>query len=102
MVSVSEQKQNKDLATQTERSSYRKRLESTFVFLHGIRLNHCKRLLSREEEADLSFGRFRTGAAVKLIDGMVLYSEPRSEADGGRTHVSAFTAGVRLFSSSCC
>lgn len=59
------------------------------MFLHGIRLNHCKRLLSREEEADLSFGLFVTGAAVKLIDRIVLYSELRSEADGGRTLTSA-------------
>lgn len=102
MVSVSEQKQNKASATQTERSRYLKRLESTFVFLHGVRLNRCKRLLSREEETDLSFGLFVTGAAVKLIDRIVLYSELRSEADGGRTHTSAFTAVVSLFCSSCC
>lgn len=62
------------------------------MFLHGIRLNGCKRLLSREEEADLSLGLLATGAAVKLIDGIILYSELRSEADGGRTHSSALTA----------
>lgn len=72
------------------------------MFLHGVRLNRCKRLLSREEKADLSFGLFVTGAAVKLIDRIVLYSELRSEADGGRTHTSALTAVVSLFCSSCC
>lgn len=64
------------------------------MFLHGIRLNRCKRLLSREEEADLSLGLLEAGAAVKLIDRIVLYSELRSEADGGRTHTSAFTAAL--------
>lgn len=63
------------------------------MFLHGIRLNRCKRLLSREEEADLSFSLLVTGAAVKLIDRIILSSELRSEADGGRTHTSAWTAG---------
>lgn len=86
MVSVSERKQNENGAAQTGRSRYRTRLESTFVFLHGVRLNHCKRLLSREEEADLSLGLLLTGAAVKLTDRSALYSELRSEADGGRTH----------------
>lgn len=70
--------------------------------LHGIRLNHRKCLLSREEEADLLFGLFVTGAAVKLIDRIVLYSELCSETDGGGVHTSAFTAVVRLFCSSCC
>lgn len=57
--------------------------------------------MSREEEADLSFGLFVTGAAVKLVDRIVLCSELGSEADGGRTHTSAFTAVVTLLCSSC-
>lgn len=67
------------------------------MFLHGIRLNERKRLLSRKEEADLLFGLLVTGAAVKLIDRLILYGKLRSEADGGSTHTSAFAAVVRLF-----
>lgn len=95
MVSVRDQVQKK--GTQAERRCGRIALGSTFVFLHGIRLDRCKRLLWREEEADLPFGLLVTGAAVKLIDGSAPYSELRSEAGGGRTRVSIYSC-----SSSCC
>lgn len=78
MVSVSEARQNKDNTAQTGGSHFHKRHERTFVFAQGVRLNHRKCLLLREEEADLSVGLFLTGAAVQLIDGMVLYSKLRS------------------------
>lgn len=53
--------------------------EWTFVFLNGIRLDHCQCLLFGEEKVDLPHCLLVTFAAVQLVDWLVLHSKLGSQ-----------------------